>query len=105
MDSLLSFPVGLFHPLQHAGLSQRTPSRRLAGQNPAPTNAGLKYTIQSRARKTDIPVQIKYGENSMAPLDELVGNEGAFRVGSRGDDEKANHNPPFMALAVKVGKS
>jgi len=26
MDSLLSFPVGLFHPLQHAGLSRRSPS-------------------------------------------------------------------------------
>src|SRR6267378_977490 len=25
MDSLLSFPVGLFHPLQHAGLSRRSP--------------------------------------------------------------------------------
>jgi hypothetical protein len=24
MDSLLSFPVGLFHPLQHAGLSRRS---------------------------------------------------------------------------------
>src|SRR5215471_13875905 len=29
MDSLLSFPVGLFHPLQHAGLSRRTPIYRL----------------------------------------------------------------------------
>ena len=28
MDSLLSFPVGLFHPLQHDGLSQRSPSCR-----------------------------------------------------------------------------
>jgi len=28
MDTLLSFPVGLFHPLQHVGLSRRTPSRR-----------------------------------------------------------------------------
>ena len=28
MDSLFSFPVGLFHPLQHAGLSRRTPSCR-----------------------------------------------------------------------------
>ena len=28
MDSLFSFPVGLFHPLQHAGLSRRTPSGR-----------------------------------------------------------------------------
>jgi hypothetical protein len=26
MDSLFSFPVGLFHPLQHAGLSRRSPS-------------------------------------------------------------------------------
>jgi hypothetical protein len=25
MESLLSFPVGLFHPLQHASLSRRTP--------------------------------------------------------------------------------
>ena len=28
MDSLLSFPVGLFHPLQHAGLSRRSPIYR-----------------------------------------------------------------------------
>src|SRR6266550_2297357 len=28
MDSLLSFPVGLFHLLQHAGLSRRSPNRR-----------------------------------------------------------------------------
>jgi hypothetical protein len=28
MDSLLSFPVGLFHPLQHAGLSRRSPGGR-----------------------------------------------------------------------------
>jgi hypothetical protein len=31
MDSLLSFPVGLFHPLQHAGLSRRSPVGRLLG--------------------------------------------------------------------------
>jgi hypothetical protein len=28
MESLFSFPVGLFHPLQHAGLSRRTPACR-----------------------------------------------------------------------------
>src|SRR5947209_13661889 len=28
MESLFSFPVGLFHPLQHAGLSRRTPVGR-----------------------------------------------------------------------------
>ena len=32
MDSLLSFPVGLFHPLQHAGLSRRSPTSRLTSQ-------------------------------------------------------------------------
>jgi hypothetical protein len=31
MESLFSFPVGLFHPLQHAGLSRRTPDRRQPG--------------------------------------------------------------------------
>jgi hypothetical protein len=31
MESLLSFPVGLLHPLQHAGLSRRTPVCRLSG--------------------------------------------------------------------------
>ena len=29
MESLFSFPVGLLHPLQHAGLSRRTPVGRL----------------------------------------------------------------------------
>jgi hypothetical protein len=33
MDSLLSFPVGLFHPLQHAGLSQRSPGGRQTNHN------------------------------------------------------------------------
>jgi len=32
MDSLLSFPVGLFHPLQHAGLSRRSPDGRPFGK-------------------------------------------------------------------------
>src|SRR6266849_532169 len=31
MDSLLSFPVGLSHPLQHAGLSRRSPVCRQSG--------------------------------------------------------------------------
>src|SRR6266700_7270010 len=33
MDSLFSFPVGLFHPLQHAGLSRRTSSGRRYSPN------------------------------------------------------------------------
>jgi len=34
-DSLFSFPVGLFPPLQHAGLSRRSPSGRPSAQNRA----------------------------------------------------------------------
>jgi hypothetical protein len=40
MDSLFSFPVGLFHPLQHAGLSRRSPSRRQLGSLLGLTNPG-----------------------------------------------------------------
>src|SRR6266568_4509381 len=36
MESLFSFPVGLFHPLQHAGLSRRTPVCRPFAQNLSP---------------------------------------------------------------------
>jgi hypothetical protein len=35
MDSLLSFPVRLFHPPQHAGLSRRSPSAPSLGRYPA----------------------------------------------------------------------
>jgi len=38
MDSLFSFPVGLFHPLQHAGLSRRSPDGRQYTRN---TSCGL----------------------------------------------------------------
>ena len=31
MESLFSFPVGLLHPLQHAGLSRRSPRCGLHG--------------------------------------------------------------------------
>jgi len=34
MESLFSFPVGLLHPLQHAGLSRRSPVSRPTGGNP-----------------------------------------------------------------------
>jgi hypothetical protein len=34
MDSLLSFPVGLFHPLQHAGFDPGAPKLDVAGSIP-----------------------------------------------------------------------
>src|SRR6266851_2853332 len=42
-----SFPVGLFHPLQHAGLSRRSPDYRPTTQNPiSGTSApGLKASL------------------------------------------------------------
>ena len=53
MDSLLSFPVGLFHPLQHAGLSRRSPSRRLTGNQRCKVmghriSANPDYALKSR---------------------------------------------------------
>jgi hypothetical protein len=36
MESLFPFPVGLLHPLQHAGLSRRTPYCRPSIQNRTP---------------------------------------------------------------------
>jgi len=47
MDSLLSFPVGLFHPLQHAGLSRRSPSRRQTATNPS---CSVYYQVVAKRR-------------------------------------------------------
>src|SRR6266851_4131125 len=41
MESLFSFPVGLFHPLQHAGLSRRTPVSRPSVRNRRIRGEGL----------------------------------------------------------------
>jgi hypothetical protein len=48
MDSLLSFPVGLFHPLQHAGLSQRSPSSRHSGSNGAASASYMSGQVQMK---------------------------------------------------------
>jgi hypothetical protein len=45
MDSLLSFPVGLFHPLQHAGLSWRSPGCRLSASG-YPLSDGILMLVQ-----------------------------------------------------------
>jgi hypothetical protein len=55
MDSLLSFPVGLFHPLQHAGLARRTPRYRLfiqvaAMRNPSAFCAANEFAISRKRR-------------------------------------------------------
>jgi hypothetical protein len=43
MESLFSFPVGLFHPLQHAGLSRRTPSSRPSVSYRSGSHRNAKY--------------------------------------------------------------
>jgi hypothetical protein len=53
MDSLFSFPVGLFHPLQHAGLSRRTTIRRRSVQSSYwRTQARLSVLIHKAATYT-----------------------------------------------------
>ena len=59
MDSLLSFSVGLFHPLQHAGLSRRSPVSRPLIQNhrigvPLSGKAGLMAKIRPRPIATTV---------------------------------------------------
>jgi hypothetical protein len=70
MDSLLSFPVGLFHPLQHAGLSRRTPRSRLPGNNPGFAKLGATFGVWSPIN----PVLYKYSNyfKSLAKSDGLA---------------------------------
>ena len=65
MDSLFSFPVGLFHPLQRGGLSRRSPDGRQSTNwlgwgprhfhafhqktGPIYKNGMHRYIVQSRA--------------------------------------------------------
>jgi len=57
MDSLFSFPVGLFHPLQHAGLSRRTtsgrPNRPFQHGCDARRRGALRRSHQLRLRETE----------------------------------------------------
>ena len=54
MDSLLSFPVGLFHPLQHAGCSENTSSgRKSSGIHNADFKAETPQTTQMMMRAAD----------------------------------------------------
>src|SRR5437879_1830535 len=77
MESLFSFPVGLFHPLQHAGLSRRTPSSRPTGSYRV-RDAGDRFmsrrsrvTIRSRFSKllehllcrAEIRTELQYAQN------------------------------------------
>jgi hypothetical protein len=47
MDSLLSFPVGLFHPLQHAGLSRRSPVCRQTADNDTLPSQNPSLTLKT----------------------------------------------------------
>ena len=62
MDSLLSFPIELFHPLQHAGLSWRTPGCPSLGTKPAfgfLWNRGQHGpATEGRCYKTPTPVSL-----------------------------------------------
>ncbi len=48
MESLFPFPVGFLHPLQHAGLSRRTPHGRPTVQNGRTSPAPAAQAIIAR---------------------------------------------------------
>ena len=71
MDSLLSFPVRLFHPLQHAGLSRRSPDcrrsvpnigrRRLRPDEPVCRQFRFRYfpkSISGRHHRAMAPIRV-----------------------------------------------
>jgi len=69
MDTLLSFPVGLFHPLQHAGLSRRTPSSR----------SGRRTVIRSGRPRVDLEVGF-HGSRSLWNLQSQEGKHAQNRL-------------------------
>ena len=81
MDSLLSFPVGLFHPLQHAGLSRRSPVGRPSTHNhlcaaPVPICRGSGST-RSKVHgppfvAREDPLFAVFGSNVVALTDALL---------------------------------
>src|SRR5262249_48952896 len=128
MDSLLSFPVGLFHPLQHAGLSRRTRftdfsstdhygvgrHRKVAGV----AEADGCRTGRGRRHLSGIPIYGKRMSRETLPRRETTLNVARFCVGNsaqRGCDRspqterserqrhaKPKHTPPAV---VPPGKS
>jgi hypothetical protein len=56
MDSLLSFPVGLFHPLQQAGLSRRSPCVLHTAQG----RSGALWATYSLSQSVATSVRLDY---------------------------------------------
>jgi hypothetical protein len=69
MESLFSFPVGLLHPLQHAGLSRRTPNSRPLVRKMVITSHKHLYQYQFDASlKTDNVRSLSTALDWQAPI-------------------------------------
>src|SRR5712664_3640399 len=66
-----SFPVGLFHPLQHAGLSRRTPDCPLLGHNPWIARGVIGYFARRDKMEPFVPRLIAV--RTMAPSRGMFG--------------------------------
>ena len=66
MDSLLSFPVGLFHPLQHAGFDPGAPKLDVAGSIPVSS-----FRINQLRAATSTPDSV-YSINAKSALRSTV---------------------------------
>src|ERR1035438_6686393 len=80
MDSLLSFPVGLFHPLQHAVLSWRSPNCRPPPRTPKSTSASLTelHSHSDYRSKTNLK-QRTCGERDSVSAEQANSREGHCR--------------------------
>src|SRR5262249_61265694 len=104
MDSLLSFPVGLFHPLQHAGLSRRTRftdfsstdhygvgrHRKVAGV----AEADGCRTGRGRRHLSGIPIYGKRMSRETLPRRETTLNVTRFCVGNSPRGGVSGHRKP-----------
>ena len=72
MDSLLSFPVGLFHPLQHDGLSRRSPVGRQSGRYRMVAQIEMPSATTFTKRPSYSQI-IRSHENALVALQSAVG--------------------------------
>jgi hypothetical protein len=109
MESLLSFPVGLFHPLQHAGLPRRTPVYRpqLPGILPLATGVLRELLRWPRCRRRrslgrSVP-EMAHGSSPFAVVRENVRARGAPGVVERLLEalcETRMETPPAASLGL-----
>ena len=101
MDSLLSFPGGLFHPLQHAGLSRRSPSCRQSRNIPKLSAPGSKLegTLVRGTGVHWLPCETITRSNGTSSSARSAGNA---RCSCDGDAQTRSSPPGAVSASAKT---